>query len=231
MKKVFLAMLIASLVVSLTSCEKDDTFLGLEEEYFMNTAQETSDEETSGDESPEDDTPDENTPEDDTPEVDTDFPAEWGKIIGAGISAVPADDDNEKCDKKCLVIRFENGAVAVSFDRDITFPTKEDILAAQFTEGNFGEEYVSGVFVEDLGCWVPATCKDGKDRLEWSSEFKDRNLRFTSLNMTNSWSWQNVKVNQDGKECFSTEIDGYNFTVTEGSLDVYCANVHTMQLR
>lgn len=204
MKKIFVAMFIASFVISLTSCEKD-TFLGLDEEYIMGTPEDT--------------------------EVKTDFPSEWGKIIGAGVSAVPADDDNEYCDKKCLVIRFEKGAIAVSFDRDIKFPAKEDILASQFIEGNFGEEYVSGVFVEEMECWVPAICKDGKDRLEWSSELKDRNVRFTSLNMTNVWSWENVKVNQNGDECFSTEVEGYEFIVTGGSLDVYCARMHTMQLR
>lgn len=227
MKRIFIAMFVVSLF-GLTSCEKDDTFLGLEEEYFISKTTDSSDEGTDEDtyEEPADDTSDV-----DEPEEDKDFPAEWGNIIGAAVSAVPADDENENYDKKCLVIRFENGAVAVSFDRESTFPSKEDILASQFTEGNFGEEYNSGVFVEDLGYWVPATCKDGKDRLEWASDVKNRNVRFTSLNMTNVWDWQNVKVNQNGDECFSTIVEGYDFIVNEGSLDVYCARMHTMQLR
>ena len=90
-----------------------------------------------------------------------------------------------------------------------TVPTVDDILSANFVEGNYGSEYNSGIYTS--GNWVPAEARDLKDRIAYyiNGEVK-RNVRHTTLKM---WNWR------DGN--LSTVVDGYSFSVSaDGTLTV-----------
>ena len=161
------------------------------------------------------------------------IPDEWGKILGAGISAVPADDENPgDYAKKCLVIRTENGAVAVPFAMDNTTPEVNNILAGYFVEGNFGEEYNSGYFTTSanhgsyaVGKWAPAIAKYYSDEYP-ILYYSDVNTPVRSLSkyILAMWNWRGGN--------FSHVVDGYTFSVSEsGVLTINYNGETVMQLR
>lgn len=143
------------------------------------------------------------------------IPETWGEIIGAGISAVPADQANGEYAQKCLTIRTSKGAVAVVFSMDAKAPEVSSILNGYFVKGNFGVEYNSGYFTTNanrgtyaVGRWAPAIAKDLTDRIAY---YKDntcvRNVRNTSLTI---WNWRNGNL--------STVVDGYDFSVDSNNV-------------
>ena len=197
-KETFIAALVAAIMsLFLVSCEKS-SYVGLE---YSVPVQKT-------------DTPKDNTATKDVVIVSGEFekilPPEWGIIIGAGISAVPADDEKGHFDKKCFIIRTELGAFTIVFSREEVLPEVADIVSCNFVKGNFDETYNSAVFVENS--WVPAQAVDSKDRLEYLIEgVAKRNLRYTTLK---KWDWQNKD------DYFSTKVSGYDFKVEDGILNV-----------
>ncbi len=151
--------------------------------------------------------------------VDKTTPEEWGKIIGAGISAVPADDVNGTYAKKCLCIRTENGAVSVVFDMNSTVPTVEQILGGSFVVGDYDASYNSGVYLNYT--WEPAIAQDLSDRIAYyQGETCMRNIRHTTLQR---WNWRNGNM--------STVVDGYEFSVSNDILTIYYDKKVVMKLR
>lgn len=143
------------------------------------------------------------------------IPETWGEIIGAGISAVPADQVNGQYAQKCLTIRTSKGAVAIVFNMANEAPEVSSILSGYFVKGNFGVEYNSGYFTTNanrgtyaVGRWAPAIAKDLSDRIAY---YKDntcvRNVRNTSLVI---WNWRGGNL--------STVVDGYGFSVDSNSV-------------
>ena len=166
-------------------------------------------------------------------EIDKIIPDNWGKIIGAGISAVPADDEAVgDYAKKCLVIRTENGAVAVPFAMSESTPELESILAGYFVEGNFGEEYNSGYFTTSanhgsyaVGKWAPAIAQYHSDEYP-ILYYSDVNTPVRSLSkyILAMWNWRGGN--------FSHVVDGYTFSVSEsGVLTITYNGGVVMQLR
>ena len=161
-------------------------------------------------------------------EIDKIIPDEWGKIIGAGISAVPTDPNGTSA-QKCLTIRTDKGAVAVTFSMNANVPEVSSILSGYFVEGNFGAEYNSGYYTTsvnhgsyDLGKWAPAIARDLSDRIAY---YRDdtivRNIRTTTLKM---WDWRGGNL--------STVVDGYMFSVSDsGVLTVTVNGNVVMQIR
>ena len=161
-------------------------------------------------------------------EIDKIIPDEWGKIIGAGISAVPTDPNGTSA-QKCLTIRTDKGAVAVTFSMNADMPSVSSILSGYFVEGNFGAEYNSGYYTTsvnhgsyDLGKWAPAIARDLSDRIAY---YRDdtivRNIRTTTLKM---WDWRGGNL--------STVVDGYVFSVSDsGVLTVSLNGNVVMQIR
>lgn len=154
-------------------------------------------------------------PEEPAKPIDRILPENWGKIIGAGISAVPADQENGQYAQKCLTIRTDKGAVAVVFAMASEAPEVSSILSGYFVKGNFGAEYNSGYFTTTanrgtyaVGKWAPAIAKDLSDRIAY---YKDntcvRNVRNTSLTI---WNWRNGNL--------STVVDGYDFSVDSNNV-------------
>ena len=154
-------------------------------------------------------------PEEPAKPIDRVLPENWGSIIGAGISAVPADQVSGQYAQKCLTIRTDKGAVAVVFSMEDAAPEVSSILNGYFVKGNFGVEYNSGYFTTNanrgtyaVGRWAPAIAKDLTDRIAY---YKDntcvRNVRNTSLTI---WNWR------DGN--LSTVVDGYGFSVDSNSV-------------
>lgn len=154
-------------------------------------------------------------PEEPAKPIDRILPENWGKIIGAGISAVPADQVNGQYAQKCLTIRTDKGAVAVTFSMEDAAPEVSSILNGYFVKGNFGVEYNSGYFTTNanrgtyaVGRWAPAIAKDLSDRIAY---YKDntcvRNVRNTSLVI---WNWRGGNL--------STVVDGYGFSVDSNSM-------------
>lgn len=161
------------------------------------------------------------------------IPENWGKIIGAGISAVPADDEAVgDYAKKCLVIRTENGAVAVPFAMSESTPEVNNILAGYFVEGNFGEEYNSGYFTTSanhgsyaVGKWAPAIAQYHSDEYP-ILYYSDVNTPVRSLSkyILAMWNWRGGN--------FSHVVDGYTFSVSESGVLTITYNGETvMQLR
>lgn len=143
------------------------------------------------------------------------IPETWGEIIGAGISAVPADQISGQYAQKCLTVRTDKGAVAVVFSMEDAAPEVSSILNGYFVKGNFGVEYNSGYFTTNanrgtyaVGRWAPAIAKDLSDRIAY---YKDntcvRNVRNTSLVI---WNWRGGNL--------STVVDGYGFSVDSNSM-------------
>lgn len=156
------------------------------------------------------------------------IPEEWGKIIGMGVSAVPADQVGGHYAQLCFTLRTEKGAVAVITPMSQTVPTKEQILSGYFVKGNFGSEYNSGYYTTSanrgsyaIGKWAPAIAKDLSDRIAY---YKDntcvRNVRNTSLTI---WNWRNGNL--------STVVEGYNFSVSNGTLTISYNGKVVMRLR
>lgn len=156
------------------------------------------------------------------------IPEEWGKIIGMGVSAVPADQVGGHYAQLCFTLRTEKGAVAVITPMSQTVPTKEQILSGYFVKGNFGSEYNSGYYTTSanrgsyaIGKWAPAIAKDLSDRIAY---YKDntcvRNVRNTSLTI---WNWRNGNL--------STVVEGYNFSVSNGTLTISHNGKVVMRLR
>lgn len=154
-------------------------------------------------------------PEEPTKPIDRVLPENWGKIIGAGISAVPADQVNGQYAQKCITIRTDKGAVAVVFSMENAAPEVSSVLNGYFVKGNFGAEYNSGYFTTtanrgtySVGKWAPAIAKDLSDRIAY---YKDntcvRNVRNTSLVI---WNWRGGNL--------STVVDGYGFSVDSNSV-------------
>lgn len=154
-------------------------------------------------------------PEEPTKPIEKVIPETWGKIIGAGISAVPADQENGQYAQKCITIRTDKGAVAVVFSMEDAAPEVSSILNGYFVKGNFGVEYNSGYFTTNanrgtyaVGRWAPAIAKDLTDRIAY---YKDntcvRNVRNTSLTI---WNWRGGNL--------STVVDGYGFSVDSNSV-------------
>ena len=168
-------------------------------------------------------------PEEPAKPIDRVLPENWGSIIGAGISAVPADQVNGQYGQKCLTIRTDKGAVAVTFAMANEAPEVSSILSGYFVEGNFGAEYNSGYFTTNanrgtyaVGRWAPAIAKDLTDRIAY---YKDntcvRNVRNTSLTI---WNWRGGNL--------STVVDGYDFSVDSNSVLTITYNGKVvMQLR
>lgn len=157
------------------------------------------------------------------------IPETWGEIIGAGISAVPADQISGQYAQKCLTVRTDKGAVAVVFSMENAAPEVSSILNGYFVKGNFGVEYNSGYFTTNanrgtyaVGRWAPAIAKDLTDRIAY---YKDntcvRNVRNTSLTI---WNWRGGNL--------STVVDGYDFSVDSNNvLTVTYNGKVVMQLR
>lgn len=154
-------------------------------------------------------------PEAPTKPIERIIPENWGKIIGAGISAVPADQVSGQYAQKCLTIRTDKGAVAVVFSMENAAPEVSSILSGYFVKGNFGAEYNSGYFTTtanrgtySVGKWAPAIAKDLSDRIAY---YKDntcvRNVRNTSLVI---WNWRGGNL--------STVVDGYDFSVDSNNV-------------
>ncbi len=154
-------------------------------------------------------------PEEPTKPIEKVIPETWGEIIGAGISAVPADQVNGQYAQKCLTIRTSKGAVAIVFNMANEAPEVSSILSGYFVKGNFGVEYNSGYFTTNanrgtyaVGRWAPAIAKDLSDRIAY---YKDntcvRNVRNTSLVI---WNWRGGNL--------STVVDGYGFSVDSNSM-------------
>ncbi len=154
-------------------------------------------------------------PEEPAKPIDRILPENWGKIIGAAITAVPADQINGQYAQKCLTIRTSKGAVAVVFNMANEAPEVSSILNGYFVKGNFGVEYNSGYFTTNanrgtyaVGRWVPAIAKDLSDRIAY---YKDntcvRNVRNTSLVI---WNWRGGNL--------STVVDGYDFSVDSNNV-------------
>lgn len=154
-------------------------------------------------------------PEEPTKPIEKVIPETWGEIIGAGISAVPADQVNGQYAQKCLTIRTSKGAVAIVFNMANEAPEVSSILSGYFVKGNFGAEYNSGYFTTtanrgtySVGKWAPAIAKDLSDRIAY---YKDntcvRNVRNTSLVI---WNWRGGNL--------STVVDGYGFSVDSNSV-------------
>ena len=147
------------------------------------------------------------------------LPLEWGNIVGAGISAVPADAFRGSYAMKCLTIRTEHGAVAVVFDMEEDLPSFEDITGAFFVEGNFSEEYNGGVYLKER--WEPAISVDMDDRIAYfQGDTCMRNVRFTTLEI---WGWR------DGN--LSTVVENYHFQAEDGLLSIYCGGECIAQIR
>lgn len=201
--KILSAFVAVISIVVFTSCE-DSSFVGFNPAEMISslpTSEDSENSETSEISETSDipDTPDTtDTPETEVEKILPDF---WGKIVGVGISAVPADDVRGAYAKKCMVIRCEYGAVAVTFDIDEIVPDKEAIINGYFVEGNFNAEYNGGLYVEDH--WEPAISKDMSDRIAYYvDDTCKRNIRNSTLKL---WNWR------DGN--WSTVIDGYSFVV------------------
>lgn len=156
------------------------------------------------------------------------IPEEWGKIIGMGVSAVPADQVGGHYAQLCFTLRTDKGAVAVIAPMSQTVPTKEQILGGYFVEGNFGSEYNSGYYTTSanrgsyaVGKWAPAIAKDLSDRIAY---YKDntcvRNVRNASLTI---WNWRGGNL--------STVVEGYNFSVSNGTLTITHNGKVVMRLR
>lgn len=154
-------------------------------------------------------------PEEPTKPIEKVIPETWGEIIGAGISAVPADQVSGQYAQKCLTIRTDKGAVAVVFSMENAAPEVSSILSGYFVKGNFGAEYNSGYYTTNanrgtysVGKWAPAIAKDLSDRIAY---YKDntcvRNVRNTSLTI---WNWRGGNL--------STVVDGYGFSVDSNSV-------------
>lgn len=168
-------------------------------------------------------------PEEPTKPIERILPENWGKIIGAGISAVPADQVNGQYAQKCITIRTDKGAVAVTFAMVNEAPEVSSILNGYFVKGNFGVEYNSGYYTTNanrgtyaVGKWAPAIAKDLSDRIAY---YKDntcvRNVRNTSLVI---WNWRGGNL--------STVVDGYGFSVDSNSVLTITYNGKVvMQLR
>ena len=229
MKQIYSAALVAAIVsLFLVSCEKS-SFVGLEYSVPVqktdapkDTTSAPSIPKTTGIE--EKDVEEESTPE---TEVSDDFnkilPPEWGKIEGASISAVPADDEKGHFDKKCFIIRTELGAVTIVFSREEVLPEVADIVSCNFVEGNFDASYDSAVFVENT--WIPAQAADSKDRLEYLIDgVAKRNLRYTTLK---KWDWQNKNENN----YFSTKVSGYEINVEDGILSIDYSGEQVLKIR
>lgn len=168
-------------------------------------------------------------PEEPAKPIDRVLPENWGSIIGAGISAVPADQENGQYAQKCITIRTSKGAVAVVFSMEDAAPEVSSVLNGYFVKGNFGAEYNSGYFTTNanrgtyaVGRWAPAIAKDLSDRIAY---YKDntcvRNVRNTSLTI---WNWRGGNL--------STVVDGYDFSVDSNSVLTITYNGKVvMQLR
>ena len=140
-----------------------------------------------------------------TDEVEKTLPEFWGKVVGIGISAVPADDVDGAYAKKCMVIRCEYGAAIVTFDMEQILPDKKAISTGYFVEGNFGAEYNGGIYLSDH--WEPAISHDLSDRIAYyQGDTCKRNLRHSTLKC---WNWRNGN--------WSTVIEGYSFVVDGNS--------------
>ena len=233
----FATLVVAFMSLFLISCEKS-SFVGFEYDEEIAVIQESADSKTdvqkdttSISDSVEEEVVEENISDEllsseevidapeYTPEVDKILPPEWGKIVGADISAVPADDEKKSCAKKCMVIRTELGAVAIVFDMDTVVPDEGAIVAGYFVEGNFSAEYNGGLYVSDH--WIPAISKDMGDRIAYYlGDTCKRNIRNTTLKM---WNWR------DGN--FTTVIDGYTFDVADGILQISYCGEQVMQIR
>lgn len=168
-------------------------------------------------------------PEEPAKPIEKVIPETWGEIIGAAITAVPADQVNGEYAQKCLTIRTSKGAVAVVFSMDAKAPEVSSVLNGYFVKGNFGAEYNSGYFTTtanrgtySVGKWAPAIAKDLSDRIAY---YKDntcvRNVRNTSLVI---WNWRGGNL--------STVVEGYGFSVDSNSvLTVTYNGKVVMQLR
>ena len=161
-------------------------------------------------------------------EIDKIIPDEWGKIIGAGISAVPTDPNGTSA-QKCLTIRTDRGAVAIPFSMNANVPSVSSILSGYFVEGNFGAEYNSGYYTNannhgsyDLGKWAPAIAKDEADRISYfNGNTKVRVIRHSTLSM---WDWRGGNL--------STVVDGYVFSVSDSGVLTITVNGNVvMQIR
>ena len=168
-------------------------------------------------------------PEEPAKPIEKVIPETWGEIIGAGISAVPADQVSGQYAQKCLTVRTSKGAVAVTFSMEDAAPEVSSILNGYFVKGNFGVEYNSGYYTTNanrgtyaVGKWAPAIAKDLSDRIAY---YKDntcvRNVRNTSLVI---WNWRGGNL--------STVVDGYGFSVDSNSVLTITYNGKVvMQLR
>jgi hypothetical protein len=229
MNKFNFAAFVAAIVL-FASCDKASSFVGLD--YEEMPVQEQPSEEIKPDNPKKetlstDDSTNDSVPEEVVEEVPVSdeiekiLPPEWGDVIGADISAVPADDDDIDIDKRCLIIRTQLGAATVIYSREEALPEIADIVVANFTEGNFDESYDSAVFAENN--WVPASAFDSKDRLEYSvSGVVKRNLRYSTLK---KWDWQNKD------SYYSTKVSGYDIEVEDGVLTIIMDGEQKLHIR
>lgn len=170
------------------------------------------------------------------------LPAEWGKIIGAGISSVsndPASGNGAFPALKCICIRTTTGAFAVPFDPANVVPTEAQILAAYFAKTSehptltVNERFNGAYYTTNtnkqsypVNTWCPAISKDLSDRVAWyvikdGADTAVRNIRYGYL--TTGWETHNGHK--------STIVDGYTFSVSGGVLTIKYNSETVMKLR
>lgn len=170
------------------------------------------------------------------------LPAEWGKIIGAGISSVsndPAAGNGAFPALKCICIRTTTGAFAVPFAPANIVPTEAQILAAYFaktsehTSLTVNERFNGAYYTSNknkqsypVRTWCPAISKDVSGNVAWYviKDGADTAVRHIPLAyLTTGWE------THDGRK--STIVDGYTFSVSGGVLTIKYNGETVMKLR
>lgn len=153
---------------------------------------------------PEDD-PKPEEPKDPTP----DFETSWGKIIGLGVSAVPARDVSGHYAVFTWCLLTEKGAV-VARTNENTMPTKEQFKSGNFVEGSFDASYNGGWWNKSESKWYPAAVTDESKyiKMRYQGRVKDR-VSFTDLKI---WGFRGGNI--------TSVVNGVTATVNNDILTV-----------
>lgn len=164
------------------------------------------------------------------------LPAEWGQIIGAGISSAP-NDPYDTGARRVLCIRTTLGAVAVYFTPPDIAPTPEEIQSSFFCATaaygvEYTEEFNSGYWTTNVnygpypqGKRCPAIAINESDRFRYK---RDLNIAVRVLlkGLASGSGWEVINGTK------SNQVTGYTFEVSpNGTLTIIYKNEVVMTIR
>lgn len=167
-------------------------------------------------------------------DADKILPVEWGKIKSFGVSVGPDDEKGTDTPKRDFCFVTDKGAVAISCPYNTIIPTKEQILAGFFVEGDFSDKYNGAFYTTNVNSatsglpvkhWCPAVYENWYEsgskvsRIVWL--YKDKVVRNVRGSTLGFWGWKSEYLYMG---------NNYTYKIINNKMYIYYLNTLVLTL-